>query len=449
MNLARFPVLLAVLAPLALPTIPDVIGQNLIGDAVERVVVPGLGEAAKRGIAEEIGKRLFGGRRRPDEPGPLPSPKPMPLPYPNPQPQPRPYPQPEPIWRPSPPTITQPYIPTDPAPAPPTAPPNQIVRKIVPGKNPSPQEAALTFVLERGLATSILFTRRESAELADSLRIGTPDGEGIASERSNAASIAESIASDTAPISKATSAEARERVDALRDSLTRVTADPTLPARELAVIAERAKNIKNMLVLGELAHLLSAQRRDDLFPLLNDAVRRADSPHNVLPALTGFIALAGPDDTPPGPEDEPRAALFNPSTMTQPVHFVVDRESAISLGPGEMIWFDRAFVITFDNGSGQTRSYTLADGTYAWNLKGQRLDVNKRPQMRLTIDASELPVTFEFVLGGERERIVAGEQKEWMIPGPQRIIFDRGNDAIVGENLADHVLGSDFVIFDL
>ena len=188
-----------------------------------------------------------------------------------------------------------------------------------------------------------------------------------------------------------------------------------------------AKNIKNMLLLGDLAHLLGAQRRDDLFPVLADAVRRADAPSNTMPALTGFIAVIGPEDSPQGFDGEPRAALFNPSSMTQPVHFVVDRESSASLGPGEMIWFERPFVITFDNGAGLTKSYTLSNGTYAWSLKEQRIDVNKRPQMRLAVDAGGIPVGFEFVMGGESEQLDAGQQKEWMISGPQRIIFDRGN----------------------
>ena len=130
--------------------------------------------------------------------------------------------------------------------------------------------------------------------------------------------------------------------------------------------------------------------------------------------------------------------------MTQPVHFVVDREAAISLGPGEMIWFDRPFVVTFDNGAGQTKSYTLADGTYAWSLKEQRLDVNKRPQMRLLIDGSELPVDFELMLGSQRERVVAGEQKEWMITGPLRIIFDRGNRELAPSSAV--YFGGDFTI---
>ena len=452
MNLPRAAVLLAVFGPLTFTSTPVARGQDIIGEAIERVVLPGLGEAAKRGIGEELGERLFGRRPRPVDPGPLPSPQPTPLPYPNPRPYPKPqpgpspqpYPNPQPgqIWRPKPPTITQPYLPTEPAPAPPKAPPNQIVPKIIPATNASPQETALTIVLERGLAASILFARREADTLAGALRAGTEDAGAEPSDRVEAAGLAEAIASDTAPTSKATLESTRQRIDALRESLTGVVADSSLPARELAIIAERAKNMKNMLVLGDLAHLAGAQRRNDLFPLLTDAVQRADAPSNVLPALTGFIAVAGPEDSGPEnpgaddagaeaaalvPVEEPRAALFNPSTMTQPVHFVVDRETAISLGPGEMIWFDRPFVITFENGAGQTKSYTLADGTYAWSLKEQRLDVNKRPQMRLLIDGSELPVDFEFVLGGQRERILAGEQKEWMITGPLRIIFDRGN----------------------
>ena len=116
MNHSRTAVVLIVLAPLACMWSPPASGQDFIGEAIGRVVIPGLGEAAKRGIGEELGERLFGRRRPPTDPGPLPSP----LPYPRPNPQPQP--QPQPIWRPKPPQvvnppqiITQPYIPIEPA----------------------------------------------------------------------------------------------------------------------------------------------------------------------------------------------------------------------------------------------------------------------------------------------------------------------------------------------
>jgi hypothetical protein len=64
--------------------------------------------------------------------------------------------------------------------------------------------------------------------------------------------------------------------------------------------------------------------------------------------------------------------------------------------------------------------------------------------MRLAIDAGALPVDFELLLGGQKVRLDAGQQNEWMITRPQRIIFDRGRRGL--EPSSSVYFGGDFKV---
>lgn len=385
-----------------------------------------IGREIERGIEREIGKIIPRPIPNPEPtplPGPLPGPgdggiiiDPIPSPSPSPSPRPRPRPRPNPDYGGGP-------VPS-PAPAPPS---NRIIQRVVPAENVSPRQIVLTDVLDRGPAVATLFTRWEANEIVRVLRgVG-----GDSQELNQVIEIAGNIADDRRPVSTETTGEMKQRVGQLRDAMTLLDRSDGVPASQLAILAQRAKNMNNMLVLGDLARLLGVQRRQDIFQVLASAMERAGAPDNVAVAITGFRISSIPVEPWDPSLPDPTVGLFHPRAMNQPINFVIDREITAALAPGELAWLDRPFEIAFDTGSGSTRRYTLSEGIYAWRLDGDRWDVGQRVKMRLMLDASRCPVPFNCVFDGERRTLAPGEVAETMINAPVRISYDPGNGSPV------------------
>ncbi len=225
-----------------------------------------------------------------------------------------------------------------------------------------------------------------------------------------------------------------QAIEALRSELTGITGpvlsgnEPVLSGNEIAVIAQRAKNIRNMSVLSEIARVLGAQRRDDLFARIAEAAAKSDAPDEAISGLLGVgLGTSGSTVTDMQlPEGIPAVVLYSPELNTTPISFVCDDALEITLAPGEMVPLDQSFVVAFQNGKGVVKRYTINNGMYRWVVGQDGWDVRQKTAVEVTIDASESPAAFHYLLNGQPQIAAAGSLMQHRLDGPARIDFDRG-----------------------
>ncbi|QDV42081.1 hypothetical protein Enr13x_19240 [Stieleria neptunia] len=365
--------------------------------------------------------------------------------------------------------------PSDVAPAPNAPPPvdppeNRIVTRPSVSPNPSPTEMALTHVVSAGPQLTGQVIRAEATQIANQLdqavmrsldqSRGDSTVEALRRDyrnlahnehRDNAraallvnhesALTATGTGQSWSPLFKAADAADRiaalppesdrqtltQAIEALRSELTGVTGS-VLSGNEIAVIAQRAKNIRNMGVLSEIARVLGAQRRDDLFARIAEAAAKSDAPDEAVTGLLGVSLAAGGNAVTDMqlPEGIPAVVLYSPEINTAPISFVCDDALEITLAPGEMVPLDQSFVVAFQNGKGVVKRYTINDGMYRWVVDQDGWDVRQKTAVEVSIDANHSPAAFHYLLNGQPQIAAAGTVMQHRLDGPARIDFDRG-----------------------
>lgn len=426
------------------------------------------------------------------QPYPQPTPQPQPYPQPTPQPYPQPIqvqPSPsQPIYLPQPgntysqPVYSQPVyssevirtppsvssskprsVPSAPAVA---APANKIVTRLIAPTNASPLDIALRNVIGSGPKNTAGVIRNESAQIAqvvDGAMINymrsqpglqpllqdyqavatTPDGGSrLDTLTTHASAIAENAAAtgiqasiQIAEISRSLSRmpdstshqEQMAAIEAMRNQLALLNGQ-IIDSSQLAVLAQRAKNLRNMAVTTEVARVLGVQRRSDLFEQVEQASQKSQAPRIASEAILGLplgdIRNGVADmELPPG---NPKVVLYNPIDSTGDITFVCDGKLTISLGPGELVPIDQSFVLSFENGAGITKRYTLKKGLFRWTVGPDGWDVREKKKIRFTIDASASPVPFRYLFNGEPQELAAGAMVEHLSPVPPRLDYDAG-----------------------
>ncbi|QEG01216.1 hypothetical protein Mal15_52920 [Stieleria maiorica] len=452
-----------------LATVPsESSGQDIIGEALGKVILPAVGPVIlDRAGGQILEKGLNGGFRRggglPGRGSSRPSRRQgssgsqtIPSQTYQVQPQPQSSPQPSPSPAPTPPAVRPPA--------------NTIVARPAVSPNPSPTEIALTHVVSAGPQLTAQVIRVEAAEIAsqidqavarfldqsssdpavDSLRrdygrlsnqsrdegarsallAGHDDALAQLGNRQSWTSLigAADAADRIAALAPESDSETlTQAIDELRSELTGVTG-PVLTGNELAIIAQRAKNIRNMSVMSEIARVLGAQRRDDLFVRIAEAAVKSDAPEEAIAGLLGVgLGLAGNAVTDMQlPEGIPAVVLYSPSINTSPISFVCDDALEITLAPGEMVPLDQAFVVAFQNGKGAVKRYTINDGMYRWVVGQNGWDVRQKTAVEVSIDASGSPAEFHYLINGQPQSAPAGSVIEHRLDGPVRIDFDTG-----------------------
>lgn len=114
-----------------------------------------------------------------------------------------------------------------------------------------------------------------------------------------------------------------------------------------------------------------------------------------------------------------------------PISFVVDDRQTLTLQPQHFQAFleGKQGVVSFDRGNGETARYTVTEGTYEFTAteKGWEL---YRKTYKATIDNSENPNDFQFVLGTQKQIVPAGQAKEFTSPYVLAIRFDDGQGQV-------------------
>ncbi|PAY21059.1 hypothetical protein CKO51_03215 [Rhodopirellula sp. SM50] len=444
-------------------------GQDIIGEALGKVILPAVGpvildraggQILEKGLNGGFGKggRLPGrGGRTPTRPS-----RPQVI-------RSQPYSQsvPSGAYQVQPPSDV---APAPDAPAPVDPPENRIVTRPSVSPNPSPTDIALTHVVSAGPHLSGQVIRAEAAEIAGQIdqavmrslgqsagdatlealrrdyqnRLNKNDPEkaradlmlnhdaalAAAGSRQawssifNAADAADRIAALPPESDQKTLTQA---IEALRSELTGISG-AVLSGEEIAVIAQRAKNIRNMVVLSEIARVLGAQRRDDLFTRIAEAAAKSDAPDEAITGLLGVgLGTSGSTVTDMQlPEGIPAVVLYSSELNTTPISFVCDDALEITLAPGEMVPLDQSFVVAFQNGKGVVKRYTINNGMYRWVVDQDGWDLRQKTAVDVTLDASESPAAFHYLLNGQPQVAAAGSVMQHRLDGPVRIDFDRG-----------------------
>jgi hypothetical protein len=462
----------------------DALGA-LIGPAVGPVLERAAGEIVVEGVRRgyENGRLIPRPIRRRPSPQPITYPKPQPT-YPQPTyPQPT-YPQPtypQPTY--PQPTYPQPTYPQPnpsptrvvppPAPAPASEiplPENRIVTRPVVSPNLSPTDIALTHVVSSGPAFAAEVIRIEAAEIADQIDLALlgqldrtmtdPEGASLRADyrrllstkhspgarrgllaghanrlqsakdsRSISSMLVAADAADAvAMLSKDASHEAvMSAIDQMRADLSGMSGK-IIAGDDLAVLAERSKNARNMGVLCEIARVMGVQRRGDLFSRLDAAASKSGAPVEVVNGILGVAS--GPAQRAVAdmqlPSGNPAVVLYNPAANSSAISFVCDDSLQITLAPGELAPFDQAFVVGFQTGDGSAKRYSIRSGLFRWVVDENAWDLRQKTTVRLILDASETPVPFHYLLNGQPQMLDAGLVIEHTLDQPPRIDFDVG-----------------------
>jgi hypothetical protein len=219
----------------------------------------------------------------------------------------------------------------------------------------------------------------------------------------------------------------QSEIDALRSKISGI-APRVLGGEELAFVAERVRNLRNISLLAELARLSGLERRQDLFARIHAAAIKSDAPGQFVSLLTGF---AMPIDAAPVPPASistaaPSIALHNPLSSQTPVRFTIEGQGAWTLQPGETMAVNATAILGFDNGVGTIKRYTLRDGFFQWRIEDGSWDIRKKAVVKFVIDASQSALPFHYLVDGEPKVIKPGAIAEHSSTRPPRIDFDRG-----------------------
>lgn len=221
--------------------------------------------------------------------------------------------------------------------------------------------------------------------------------------------------------------ELTQSIDQMRSDLMNVPGS-VIGGDELAILAQRVKNVRNMSVLSEIARVLGTQRREDLLLRVAEAADKSDAPEEAITELLGVTL--GPTGNAVGdmqlPQGIPAVVLYNPSINTSPVSFVCDDSLEVTLSPGELVPLDQAFVVSFRNGSGAVKRYSLESGMYRWIVEDAGWDLRQKIAANVTIDAIGSPAEFHYLLNGQPQVVDAGGIVSHSLDGPVRIDFDLG-----------------------
>lgn len=448
-------------------------GQDVIGEAIGQIITPMVGPVLERAageiIVEGARRRYEGGRLLPRmdrrqgsrDRGRQPTYQPT-----------------QPTYLPSQPNDATPMeSPAGPTPTassehPPVAPPaeNPIVTRPSVSPNHSPMDIALSQVVSAGPEFSLQVIRAEANKITEQI-----DGAARAYvEQSLAGSGADGFRSDYRELmsqSRPQNARAvlltthkdvldasgkRQTISALMklaDSAERVAAlpgdaghDQTVQAIErlredltglgggviageaLAILAERTKNLRNIAVLSEISRVLGMERREDLFARLDVAAAKTGAPSEAITNLLGVPIRSSQHAVADMqmPAGVPAVVLYNPAIHSSPIGFVCDDSLEVTLGPGELVPLDQSFVVTFQDGAGAIKKYSVESGLYRWAIDNARWDLRMKVEADLTIDASWSPVAFHYLLNGRPQSIDPGMVITHKMDGPTRIDFDLG-----------------------
>ncbi len=222
-------------------------------------------------------------------------------------------------------------------------------------------------------------------------------------------------------------ADRQNLIDELRDQISTIPSN-LIGSDELALLAERVRNIRNISLLAEMARLAGVERRQDLFQRIQGAVSKSRAPSEFVSLISGF---ALPGETPPVPDasvssTDPLVALHNPLTSQVPVHFTIEQVGQFTLDPGSTAAGDQSVIVGFENGTGETMRYTLEEGFFQWDIKNGKWDIRKKTVVRFIVDASQSRLPFHYLVNGKSMLVGPGETAEHASEMPPRIDFDRG-----------------------
>jgi hypothetical protein len=458
-------------------------GQDFIGDALGQLIAPAIGPVIERAageiIVEGVRRGYENGRLIPPIRRGRPSPQPVPRPSPGPSPQPVPRPTPAPIVQPQPYPMPAPITYSTPYPEPTTVPrevstvqppSNQILTRPSVSPNLSPVDIALTHVVSTGSDFSLAVIQTEAAAITKQIdlallrfvdqRLSEPEGVAfrnayrslLSTNRSDAArselfsryreelnqqpddeslasvltaaDSADRIASLTADASHQTT---MQTIDQLRDALVHLRGK-VISGDDVAVLAERTKNLRNMSLLAEIARVLGVERREDLFERIEAAATKSEAPADAIAGILGMW-VGAPEEMVADmqlPSGNPAVVLYNPEVNESPISFVCDDTLQITLGPGELVPFDRSFVVSFQNGVGSIKRYSIKGGLFRWAVDESGWDLRLKATVVVKLDASDSPVAFHYLLNGQPQVVDAGTVIEHRLEQPPRIDFDLG-----------------------
>ncbi len=220
----------------------------------------------------------------------------------------------------------------------------------------------------------------------------------------------------------------RAAIEETRAALVDVPTGEVFAGSMMAVTAERLRILSNMTVITEIARVMGAERRRDLFARLQQASGRSGGWPELLTALTGvmFDGLSPPIPDLQLSPGSPSIALFNPVQTETPVYFVIDDETEFESQPGDIITADRSIVLAFDDGNGDVKRYTLSKGFFQWYRQPSGWEVRRKKGVAFEIDATASRLPFHYQLNGEPHTLAPGMIVKHESKLPPRIDFDRG-----------------------
>lgn len=119
--------------------------------------------------------------------------------------------------------------------------------------------------------------------------------------------------------------------------------------------------------------------------------------------------------------------IANPDYTRTAVNYLVNNRT-YRTEPGENLKLDRAgsYLVEFDRGGSFGRArYNLSRGVYIFVPSARGWDLFRMPY-QITIDNSENPHDFHFVIDKRRERVAAYDSKTITAESPFEFVFDRG-----------------------
>jgi hypothetical protein len=196
---------------------------------------------------------------------------------------------------------------------------------------------------------------------------------------------------------------------------------PTGPAN--AGMKQNLDRMRKLNALGKIVE--AAQMGINAFPMLLQGAQSCGYPPSFVGQMVGVPYM----DCPPMPDKPPgvsgKTCLLNSDSSGNVINYSLN-EYPYSMGPGQSQFVDSGYVITFDSGSGATKRYTLADGSFRFSIGPQGWDMQSAT-FKVTIDNSNFGSDFNFAINNEPGSVRAGQAVQIQSPYPLEIMFDRGD----------------------
>jgi len=200
-----------------------------------------------------------------------------------------------------------------------------------------------------------------------------------------------------------------------------------------ATLQEKMTNMQNYNTLGKLA--VATAETENPYPTLVQGATQAEMPLAFVCEMTGYPVMGVEpiaEQQIPTESFTPTAAsitIANPAANAQGVAYRLSTYD-YTMSAGDEQTLDRSYVLSFDNGAGAQKSYTLTDGYYEWRLDPQAGWDLYKIKVTVVLDNSRHDGPFQYLLQGEPQTIAAGEVVEFTSDNLIEVAFHSGREGI-------------------